>query len=75
MSYDPRTLLTTKMLICSYTVKDLLAKIHALEADTETSMETKILEIKKIRNEITKVGTEIDNIKKEVKLLETYNLN
>lgn len=75
MSYDRRVSLSNKMLICSYTVKDLLSKIRALETDDETPMETKISEIKKIRTEITKVGTEIDSIKKEIKMLETYNVN
>lgn len=75
MSNDPRTLLSTKMLVCSFTVRDLLNKIHELENDTETPMETKISEIKKIRIEISKVGTEIDSIKKELTLLETYNVN
>ena len=70
-----RVQLSTNMLICSYTVKKLLLKISELEQDTEAPLEAKLSEIKKIKDEITKVGTEIDSIKKEITLLNTYNVN
>lgn len=35
----------------------------------------KLTEIKKIKEEITKVGTEIDSIKQEITLLSAYNIN
>ncbi len=70
-----RALLSANMLACSYTVKNLLAKIYALEADTQTPAEEKIPEIKKIKDEITKVGTEIDSIKKEITLLNDFSVN
>jgi type I restriction-modification system DNA methylase subunit len=70
-----RVQLSTNMLICSYTVKKLLLKIAELEQDTEAPLEAKLSEIKKIKDEITKVGTEIDSIKKEITLLNTYNVN
>ena len=67
--------LSTKMLVCSHTVKNLLERIHAIEADTETPNEEKLVQIKKIKEEITKVGTEIDTVKKEITLLNAYNVN
>ncbi len=70
-----RAQLSANMLACSYTVKNLLAKIYALEADTQVPVEEKLSEIKKIKEEITKVGTEIDKIKKEITLLNNYNVN
>lgn len=70
-----RVQLSTNMLICSHTVKKLLLKIAELEQDTEAPLEAKLSEIKKIKDEITKVGTEIDSIKKEITLLNTYNVN
>jgi hypothetical protein len=70
-----RVQLSANMLACSYTVRNLLDKIHALEADDETSLEDKFSQIKKIREEMTKVGAEIDSIKKEITLLNTYNVN
>jgi type I restriction-modification system DNA methylase subunit len=52
-----------------------LLKIAELEQDTEAPLEAKLSEIKKIKDEITKVGTEIDSIKREITLLNTYNVN
>lgn len=75
MNDQRRVQLSTNMLICSYTVKKLLLKIAELEQDTEAPLEAKLSEIKKIKDEITKVGTEIDSIKKEITLLNTYNVN
>ena len=70
-----RDQLAAKMLVCSYIVRGLLDKIRTLEADTAVPIEEKISEIKKIRDEMTKVGTEIDSIKKEITLLKSYNVN
>lgn len=67
--------LTAKMLVCSYVVRGLLDKIRTLEADTDVPLEEKLSEIKKIREEMTKVGTEIDSIKKEITLLKSYSVN
>lgn len=76
MNDDARKIqLSAKMLVCSHTVKDLLAQIHAIEDDTETPPELKLEQIKKIRDEMTKVGTEIDSLKKEITLLNSYNVN
>jgi hypothetical protein len=75
MTFDRNAQLAAKMLVCSYTVRDLLDKIRTLEADTQVPLEEKFFQIKKIREEISKVGMEIDNIKREVTLLKSYNVN
>ena len=75
MTVDLRVQLSAKMLVCSYTVSDLLNKIRMLEEDTKMPLPDKLVEIKKIRNEIEKVGTEIDGIKRSLRLLEMYNIN
>lgn len=70
-----RDQLAAKMLVCSYIVRGLLDKIRTLEADTQVPPEEKFSEIKKIKEEMTKVGTEIDSIKKEITLLKSYSVN
>lgn len=75
MNESRRAQLSANMLACSYTVKQLLMRIAEIEGDTETPLEDKISQIKKIKDEITKVGTEIDSIKKEITLLNAYNVN
>ena len=67
--------LITRMFMCRQIIKDLLAEISVLEADKEMSSESKLSEIKKIREELSKVGTEIDNLKKELKLITTCDIN
>lgn len=61
--------------ICSHILKQLLHEIKCVENDNQTSTNDKLLKMKKIREELSKVGTEIDNIKKEIKIINTYNLN
>lgn len=75
MNDDRRVQLSTNMLVCNFTVKKLLLRIAELEQDADAPLETKLTEIKKIKDEITKVGTEIDSIKKEITLLNTFNVN
>lgn len=70
-----RDQLAARMMVCSYTMKELIVKIGDLEKDTQLSNEEKFEEIKNIRLEISKVGTEIDSLKKEIKLLESYSIN
>lgn len=67
--------LTIKMKVCMHTLKSLLRQIKAIEADTQSPINDRILQIKKIQDELSKVGSEIDNIKKEIKLIQTYSLN
>lgn len=75
MNEDRRAQLSNNMLACHFTLKRLLRKIADLEADTESSLDEKFSQIKKIREEMTKVGSEIDTIKKEITLLNNYNVN
>lgn len=75
MNEHRRIQLSASMMVCNYTVRNLLSKIAALEANAQVPVEEKLSEIKKIKDEITKVGTEIDSIKKEITLLNSYNLN
>jgi hypothetical protein len=75
MNESRRAQLSANMLACSYIVKKLLMRIAEVENDTETPLEDKVSQIKKIKDEITKVGTEIDSIKKEITLLNAYNVN
>lgn len=70
-----RDQLAAQMLVCSYTVRNLLSKITVLETDTVLTLEEKFLQIKIIREEISKVGTEIDSIKNRLTLLDLYNIN
>ena len=67
--------LSIKMMVCVHTLKNLLQQIKVIEADAQTPVNDRLLQIKKIQEELSKVGMEIDNIKKEIKLMRTYNLN
>lgn len=66
---------TVKMKMCSHILKELIQQIKYIENDNKISINDKILKMKKIMEELSKVGTEIDNIKKEIKLEQTRNLN
>lgn len=70
-----RSGLHARLVVAMHTVRSLLGRIQEIEDDTETSANEKLSEIKKIRDEITKVGTEIDSIKREITLLTAYSLN
>lgn len=67
--------LAAKMMTCSWTLRELLTRIGELENDKELSMNEKVVQIKIIKDEITKVGTEIASIKKEITLLNAYSVN
>lgn len=75
MSDIRRDQLAAKMLVASYTARNLLERIGALEVDKELTTEEKFTQIKIIREEMNKVGMEIDNIKKEITLLNAYTVN
>ncbi len=64
-----------RLLWASNKVQDLLKRIDDIEKDQKTSTPEKREQIKKIKEEITKVGTEIDNVKREFKLLNAYRVN
>jgi hypothetical protein len=65
-SVSRRDQLAAQMMVCTYTVKQLIFKIGDLEKDTELSNEEKFEQIKNIKLEISKVGVEIDIIKKRL---------
>jgi len=69
------TFLTVKLSMAIANVKLLMQKINEIETDTQTPAIEKLSQIKKIREELSKVGTEIDIIKKEITLLNAYRVN
>lgn len=70
-----REQLYAKMVACEIVVKKLLARIDILETDEKLSVNEKLVQIKIIKEEMIKVGTEIDTIKRELTLLNACNLN
>jgi hypothetical protein len=64
-----------KLVVCKNTLKNLISQIKKIEDDTQSSNNEKLSQIKIIKEEITKVGMEIDTLKKEVTLLSTYSIN
>jgi hypothetical protein len=56
-------------------LQDLLSQIKEIEDDKISDTNEKFSKIKKIREEITKVGTEIDNAKKGLTLVSSYKIN
>jgi len=70
-----RDQLAAQMMVCTHTVKELLTKIGDLENNTQLSNDEKFEQIKNIRLEISEVSTEIDNLKREIKMLATYTIN
>lgn len=66
--------LKLKMRSYNITLKDLLNQIKEIEHDKISDVNEKFSKLKKIREEITKVGTEIDNARKELTLTD-YNIN
>lgn len=67
--------LQAKLVVCSHTVKALLRQIKEIESDVQVPANEKLSKIKMIREELSKVGMEIDTVKKEITLLNTYNVN
>lgn len=67
--------LTARMVVAKHTLKNLLSQIKEIESDAQTDINAKLSQIKKIKEEITKVGMEIDSIKREIRLLNSYNVN
>jgi hypothetical protein len=69
------TILGARLSIAIGTVKMLMQKIREIEADAQTPAIQKLFEIKKIKEELSKVGEEIDSIKREITLLNEYRVN
>lgn len=68
-------MLSVRLTIAISTVKKLVVQIGEIENDLQMPAIQKLSEIKKIREELDKVGTEIDNVKKSIKLLNTHRVN
>ena len=75
MSDSRKITLNAKLVVAKHTVQSLLSQIKQIEGDTQTDVNEKLSQIKKIKEEIIKVGTEIDSIKREIKLLDDYSVN
>lgn len=78
MNDSRRISLSAKLLVCTHTVRSLITQIkeiEEIEVDAKASVNEKLSKIKMIREEINKVGTEIDKLKKEIILLNTYSVN
>ena len=65
----------TRLLEHMHTIKKLLSKLDDIDTDSSVPIKEKLLLIKDIRDEINKVGVEVDEIKREIKLLSTYDVN
>ena len=63
------------MLICNLTLKNLLTQIKSIENNDQLSLNDKLVEIRKIQEEIKKVGMEIDIIKKEITMVNAHKVN
>lgn len=70
-----KTMLIARLLICRQNIQELLQQIATIEIDTQTSTEDKIGQIQKIREELKKIGEEVDKIKQNITLLEAYEVN
>ncbi len=57
------------------TVKSLMKQMDVVYFDPTLTEHQKMEELKKIREELSKVALEIDNVKKGIKLLTTRHLN
>jgi len=67
--------LNIRLTVAYQTVKDLTVELDGIEADTKTPAIERLSQIKKIRAKLDKVGAEIDNIKKSIKLLVEHSIN
>jgi hypothetical protein len=70
-----RSNLESRLVVAKETVRSLLFRIQEIEVATQLSDNEKLSKIKMIKEEMIKVGMEIDNIKKEITLLNTYHVN
>ena len=70
-----RSNLETRLVVAKETIRSLLYAVSKIEHNAQLTDNEKLSEIKKIKEEMTKVGTEIDSIKKEITLLNNYHVN
>jgi len=73
--FGRRGTLETRLVVAKETVRSLLFRIHEIEMSAQLSDNEKLSKIKIIKDEMIKVGTEIDNIKKEINFLNSYSVN
>lgn len=69
------TILSAKLSAAYQSVKGLMIKLNHLESDMQTPVIEKLSQIKKIREELGKIGEEIDILKGNIKLLKNYQVN
>jgi len=67
--------LTNKFTSCKWELKHLLGQVKEIEKDKYANENDSLVKIKIIREQITKVGMEIDSIKKEIMMLSSRNTN
>lgn len=70
-----KTLLQAKLIIYKDDVRHLLKKLDDIEQDTQTTNENKLAQVQKIREEMSKISKEIDNIRNEITLLDAHKVN
>jgi len=68
-------MLAAKLLISINQTKELCQQIKEIESDCQLTAITKLLQLQNIRSQIKKVGTDIDNLKEMIKLLNGQTLN
>lgn len=61
--------LSTRLIICEHQLKIIMEKIQEINNDREMSEENRLAELKIIKDKISKVGVEIDNVKNSIKLV------
>lgn len=74
-SHGSRMALKIRLVTAKETARSLLFRIQEIEKKDNAGLIEKLSEIKMIKEEISKVGMEIDSIKKEITLLNNYHVN
>lgn len=69
------SMMATRLLVATNSVKEYLEQINKIEVDPTMPDKEKLSELKKIKQAITKVNEEIDNIKKEIRLSGLYRVS
>lgn len=70
-----KTLLQAKLIIYKDDIRLLLKRLDDIEQDTQTTNENKLAEVKKIREEMSKISKEIDKIRQDITLLDVHKVN
>lgn len=67
--------LLARLTIAIDNIKELIQQITKIEEDDQMPEIEKLSEIRKIKEEINKVSIEIDTVKNDIRLLNTYRVN